>query len=63
MGRMRVGFEDPRQAEIYSRLRNLIGPGPADFYRDARRIMTAEEPMATTTHLVGHCIRELIQQR
>lgn len=59
MSRVRFGFEDPGQAEIYSRLRNLIGPGPADFYWDACRIMTTAEPMAASTHLVGHCIREL----
>ena len=59
MGRPRYGFEEPRRAEIYARLRNLVGPGPASFYRDACRLMTAEEPMATSTHLVGHCIREL----
>lgn len=59
MGRLRYGFEDPRQAEIYARLRELIGPGPASFYKDACRIMAAEEPMTAATHLVGHCIREI----
>ena len=59
MGRKRYGFGDPRQAEIYARLRNLVGPGPASFYRDACRIMSDEEPMAAATHLVGHCIREI----
>lgn len=52
-------FEDPRQAGIHGRLLNLVGPGPASFYKDACRHMGIEDPMDTVTHQVGHCIREL----
>jgi hypothetical protein len=51
-------FSDQRQARIYERLR-LVSPGPAAFYRDACRIMGTEPPFESTTHLVGHLIREL----
>ena len=52
-------FEDPRQGEIFERLSRLVGPGPASFYKDARRHIDAEYPMDTVTHQVGHCVREL----
>jgi hypothetical protein len=51
-------FSDHRQARIYEKLR-LISPGVAPFYYDACRIMEAEPPFESTTHLVGHLIREL----
>ena len=52
-------LEDPRQQEIFARLRRLVGPGPALFYRDACRHLAAEDPMDTVTHQVGHCVREI----
>ena len=53
-------FSDPRQQRIHDLLL-LIGPGPAAFYRDACRIMQASvsSPFETTTHLVGHLLREI----
>jgi hypothetical protein len=51
-------FGDPRQERIY-RLLGLIGPGPAAFYRDACWMMGEANPIASTTHLVGHLLREI----
>jgi len=51
-------FSDPRQERIYRRLL-LIGPGPASFYRDACKIMSAQPPFDTTTHLISHLFREI----
>ena len=54
-------FEDPFQKRIYDSLVELIGPGPATFFKDACKLMyrakTGSE-FETTTHLVGHLIRE-----
>jgi len=43
---------------MYARLAS-IGPGPASFYKDACRIMEADPPFETATHLLGHCLREI----
>lgn len=51
-------FVDPRQARIYRRLQ-LVGSGPASFYLDACRLMAADPPVLSTTHLVAHCLREI----
>jgi len=51
-------FEDPRQERIHRRLL-LVGPGPATFYQDACRVMSEERPLASTTHLVAHLLREI----
>lgn len=51
-------FHDPRQERIYRRL-ILIGPGPASFFRDACQIASGERPFDTSTHLVGHLLREI----
>jgi len=51
-------FDDPRQERIY-RLLGLIGPGPAAFYRDACWMMDQANPLASTTHLVAHLLREI----
>lgn len=54
-------FEDPLQKRIYDSLVELIGPGPATFFRDACKLMRqvkAGVEFETTTHLVGHLIRE-----
>src|SRR5712691_4883649 len=37
----------------------LIAPLPADLYRDACRLMTVNPSFETTTHLVGHVLREI----
>lgn len=50
---------DERQRRIYERLKNKVGDGPAAFFLDACRLMKSEPSLATTTHLVGHCIREI----
>jgi hypothetical protein len=47
-----------QQDRLYARLAS-IGPGPASFYKDACRIMEADPPFETATHLVGHCLREI----
>ncbi len=53
-----VSPEDPREARLLRRLQ-LLGPGPAAFYRDACRLMTAEPMIESITHVVGHLLREL----
>src|SRR5437016_2058958 len=52
-------FEDPRQERIYCRLRDLVGHGPAAFFRDACRLMAEPDDLQTTIHLVGHSLREI----
>ena len=52
-------FTDPRQRWIYEELPELIGPGPAAFFRDACWMMTNPRVLETTTHLVAHCLREV----
>ena len=49
---------DNRQKRIYQRLKKA-GDGPAAFFLDACRLMSIAPPLETTTHLVGHCIREI----
>lgn len=51
-------FRDARQERIYRRLR-LIGEGPAAFYRDACRLMEESASLESTSHLVGHLLREV----
>jgi hypothetical protein len=51
-------FTDQRQERIHRRLL-MIGPGSADFFRDACRLMVTKPLFATTTHLVSHAIREI----
>ncbi|HKT11946.1 MAG TPA: hypothetical protein VJW77_08995 [Terriglobia bacterium] len=58
-GKKGFRFEDPRQARIFEGLLRLVGPGPAAFFRDACRIMTEEIPYDSTSHLVGHMVREI----
>lgn len=36
-----------------------MGPGPASFYCDVCRILSAEPPLDATTHLVAHLLREI----
>lgn len=49
---------DRRQVEIH-RLLGVFGPAPAAFYADACRLLAGDPRLASTTHLVGHLLREL----
>lgn len=51
-------FDDPRQARILRRL-ELIGPGPAAFFRDACRIMAGQVQVEAASHVVAHLLREI----
>lgn len=50
---------DPRRLRIRWRLGKLVGPGPAAFYSDACDLMDDPARLDSTTHLVGHLIREI----
>lgn len=52
-------FNNQQQEQIYRRLDSLVGPGSAAFYRDACRLMEMEPLLESTTHLVGHLLREI----
>jgi len=52
-------FSNPRQKRIFDKLQNLVGIGPALFYKDACILMAAEEPISSTTHLVAHLLRDI----
>jgi len=52
-------FHDPAQEWIHTKLLHLVGPGPAAFYRDACWLMIQSPPLASTSHLVGHLVREI----
>ncbi|MDZ7996054.1 MAG: hypothetical protein RM022_012975 [Nostoc sp. EfeVER01] len=52
-------FKYPEQERIYRRLKSLVGPGAAVFYKDACRLMEMDNPLESTTHLVGHLLREI----
>lgn len=49
---------DEQQHRIYDRLKKA-GDGPAAFFLDACRMVRLEPSLETTTHLVGHCLREI----
>lgn len=49
---------DTREERIHRRLL-LVGPGPAAFFRDACVIMRGEVPIASSSHIVGHLLREV----
>ena len=49
---------DPRADRIVRRLR-YVGAGPAANFLDAYRLMAAHPRLPTTTHLVGHLMREV----
>lgn len=51
-------FHDTEQDRIYRRLR-YIGEGPAEFYRDACRLMEGDLALGSRTHLVAHLMREI----
>ena len=52
-------FADPRQQRIYDELRQLVGPGPAACFRDICWLMEQPTVLQTTTHIVGHLLREI----
>jgi len=52
-------FQDPRQQRIYEELREVVGPGPAAFFRDACFLMEHPQALQSTAHLVAHCLREI----
>src|SRR5574340_211992 len=52
-------FEDPRKDRIYRRLRDFVGPGPADFFKDACQLMSDPVSLGTTSHLVSHLLGEI----
>lgn len=54
----RFSFRDERQRRIYKRL-ELVGLGTCDYYKDICRLLVTLPPFETTTHLVGHLIREI----
>ena len=50
---------DGRRTRVSLRLRKLVGPGPADFYKDACSLMDDPLMLSSTSHLVGHLVREI----
>lgn len=48
-----------RQADIYRRLTRLVSPGTAEFWREACDRMAETPVRPTTTHMVGHALREV----
>lgn len=51
-------FQDRYEREAFEGL-SLLGPGPAQMFRDACRIMSAPDDLGSATHLVGHLAREI----
>lgn len=51
-------FADPRQQRIYEEIQ-LVGPGPAAFFRDACWLMQNERALESTFHLIAHLLREI----
>lgn len=51
-------FRYPEHERIHRRLYTLVGPGAAAFYKDACRLMEMDNPLESTTHIVGHLLRE-----
>lgn len=52
-------FTDPRLQRIYEEFMELVGPGPAAFFRDACWLMENKGVLHSTSHLVGHLLREI----
>lgn len=52
-------LSNDRQRKIYEDLSKLIGPGPASFFKDACWLMENPEVLSSTSHLVGHLLREI----
>ncbi len=51
--------DNQKQKSIHERLGRLVGPGPAAFYKDACRHITIAPPFESSTHIVGHLVREI----
>jgi hypothetical protein len=51
-------FADSQQQRIYEDLQ-LVGPGPAAFFRDACWLMHNEGTLESTSNLVAHLLREI----
>ena len=51
-------FREPHQKEVYSLLRQLIGEGPASFYKDLCSLVEVSV-LETSAHLAAHCMREI----
>lgn len=52
-------FQTSRQKNLYIKLRRILGPGPATFYREACSLMVQPQQFESTTHLVAHLLREI----
>ena len=52
-------FGDPSQRRIYERLLQLVGPGPAAYYRDACAVAAGQPALLSETHAIGHFVREV----
>lgn len=52
-------FSDPRRQRIYEERNEVVGPGPASFFRDACRLMANPNQLARTAHPVAHLLREI----
>lgn len=52
-------FSDPRQKKIYEELSDLIGKGPASFFRDAFWLVANPMVLESSAHLVAHLLREI----
>lgn len=51
-------FREELQGQNYRRL-DLIGKGPAAFYRDAHRLLSEDHLYGSTVHVVSHLLREV----
>jgi hypothetical protein len=51
-------FANSMQERVHRRL-GLVGAGPAAFFRDACRLAIDPARLSTTTHLIGHLLREV----
>ena len=51
-------FDDPKKHKIHERL-ELVGPGPASFYRDACYLMKGNCDLKSKSHIIGHLFREI----
>jgi hypothetical protein len=52
-------FRDQRQRRMAERLGRLVSPAAQAFFIDACRLMSASSDLQTTSHLVGHLVREI----
>ena len=51
--------QQQEQEQISRKLNSRVSPGAAAFWRDACRLMEMEPLLESTTHLVGHLLREI----